>query len=144
MHQPLVTLALHLLGRVGNSRAKVRILTPRRFSMPKDMAKSKVFTSSMSRSGAYSRTLKTKRSYSPPFPVGVGEGVVTNDWCIMYLYLEIFFFLLKSSNDSSKCFNWQKKLRMLNFHMLVIISVYVIALLIVLAIDLMCLQHNSR
>ena len=70
MHQSFVTTAPTLLGRVGDSWAKVwgsyfssaaqcrgndiRILTPGRFSIVKSSAKSKVLTSSLlPRGGAY-------------------------------------------------------------------------------------------
>ena len=52
----------------------------------KGRAKSMVLTTSLSPGdGVYSRALKTKKSQFPPFPVG-GGAVVTNDWCIKWIW----------------------------------------------------------
>ena len=48
----------------------------------KDRAKCMVLTSSLSPGdGVYSRTLKTEKSQSLPFPIG-GAALITNGWCI--------------------------------------------------------------
>ena len=45
---------------------------------------SRVVTISLSpHGGAYTRALKSKKSLSPPIPVG-GGAVDTNDWCIRH------------------------------------------------------------
>ena len=58
----------------------LRIYTPVKFTLIKSRA---MTFNRATQCRAFSRALMDEKSLSPPFPVGGGGAVVTNDWCIM-------------------------------------------------------------